>query len=95
MDDRLEAELQVDLLCDKADDALGLCQYATMESLLAEAERIADQHGDLATRIRVRFDLALARQLQCKYEDALTTFGWLLGLAVDPDAADLLSAVSA
>ena len=77
---------QIDLLYRQAIDAHRAGQYATMESLLAEAARLADEDAELATQIRIKYWLAEARRMRSRDEEALTTYAWLIGVANDPPA---------
>lgn len=75
----------------QADEAYRLAQYEAAESLYSEAARLADAHADWPLRIRLHFWLAWSRQMQPRYEAAMTTYAWLISLAHDPEAAPAIA----
>lgn len=86
LNDVFGASYQIELLYRQSRDAHRSCLFATAESLLAEAARLADEQTDLATQIRIKYWQAEARRMQSRYEKALTTYAWLIGVANDPPA---------
>lgn len=95
MDRLFTAPLQIELLERQASDAYRISEYATAESLYAEAARLAEQGADWPTRVRINYRLAGCRGMQDKAADAIVTYTWLLTLAGDPEVALALANSSA
>lgn len=78
---------QIDLLYEQAAEAIETAQYALAESLLVEAVRLADDYAELLTQIKMHYWLADAQRMQGRYEEALPTYMWLIGVANAPHQA--------
>jgi tetratricopeptide (TPR) repeat protein len=89
-DDR-QARQEVERLHQLAIDADDEAQFATTERLLEHAVSIAQKLDDLPLLIKERLWLAYAQEMQGKYLQALTTYGWLTSLANDPTSSQLLT----
>ena len=85
--DTLDAGYQIKLLLGQGDDARNVGQYATAESLFAEAARLADEHADWPIRIHAHYLLGDSQRMQMKNEAALASYTWLMSLPGLPDAS--------
>jgi tetratricopeptide (TPR) repeat protein len=68
-----------------ADDCRRDLQYAKAERLYQSAAKLAEELNDNSLMIRERFWLANMQHEQGKYQDALGTYTWLMGIANSSD----------
>jgi tetratricopeptide (TPR) repeat protein len=83
--DRTAARREVEHLHRLAMDALEEGQYATMERLLESAVETAERLDDLPLLVKERSWLADARRMLGRHTQAISTYTWLIGLAIDPN----------